>query len=447
LSGVFSFTSYTFDEQNGLLSFRYTVQNDGESHSFEEKYIFDTCFLPLSEEKRKVLDRVFFLFHIAAGISYYKAFVSDTVSVDSGRLTQEEASFFTTFYFKGLGEFFCRNDLPLKKIDFPFKAQVSEPVLKEKLKKRCLLPIGGGKDSALSLELLKESFKKEDILPVSCGMVRPIAQTIQASGLPSSLLIRREISPNLIALNKEGKVFNGHVPVTGIFAFLLLACGILYDYAFVVMSCEKSANAATRLYKGEEVNHQWSKSFEFESLFNTLSRKLVPDFSYFSLLRPLSELKIAYLFSKYGSPYFPVFTSCNKAFKLDKEKRLDRWCADCDKCRFVFLCLAAFMDKETLIKIFGKNMLDDETQEKGFKELLGLSGYKPFECVGEVDESRLAFLLLCEREEFQNDVIVKKLKDKISFQEKASLYQRFFSVEPSCFIPAEFQNVVQRFKE
>ena len=447
MNGSFSFTSYTFDEQNGLLSFRYKAYDGGESHAFEERYVFQRPFAPLSPEKRKVLDRVFFLFHIAAGISYYKAFLSDVVSVESGTLTKEESSFFTTFYFKGLGEFFCRNELPLKKVSFPF-GEKTEPCLKENLKKRCLLPVGGGKDSSLSLELLKEAgFQGEEILPVSCGIARPIEETIKVSGLPTSLLIRREISPELIALNKEGKVFNGHVPITGIFAFLLLACGILYDYAFVVMSCERSANAATRLYKGEEVNHQWSKSFEFESLFRSLTQKLVPGFSYFSLLRPLSELKIASLFTKYCQKYFPVFTSCNKAFKLDREKRLDRWCTDCDKCRFVFLSLAAFMDKESLVHAFGKDMLDDETQEEGFKELLGLSGFKPFECVGEVGESRLAFLIVAEREEFQNDALVKKLRGQISKAEEETLRRRFLSVEPSEIIPSEFKNVVQRFEE
>ena len=95
----------------------------------------------------------------------------------------------------------------------------------------------------------------------------------------------------------------------------------------------------------------------------------------------------------------------------------------------------------------GKDMLDDETQEEGFKELLGLSGFKPFECVGEVGESRLAFLIVAEREEFQNDALVKKLRGQISEAEEETLRRRFLSVEPSEIIPSEFKNVVQRFEE
>ena len=126
---------------------------------------------------------------------------------------------------------------------------------------------------------------------------------------------------------------------------------------------------------------------------------------------------------------------------------MDRWCTDCDKCRFVFLSLAAFMDKKALVRAFGKDMLDDETQEEGFKELLGLSGFKPFECVGEVGESRLAFLIVADREEFKNDTLVKKLKGLISKEEEETLRRRFLSVEPSELIPSEFKNVVQRFEE
>ena len=175
----------------------------------------------------------------------------------------------------------------------------------------------------------------------------------------------------------------------------------------------------------------------------------MPDFHYFSLLRPLSELSIARLFSK-TDKYDAVFTSCNKAFRLDETKRLDRWCADCDKCRFVFLALAPFMEKERLVEIFGRNMLDDASQIKGYEELLGLSAFKPFECVGEIEESVLAFLMLADKKQWHSDVIFVALKERVlqKYKDREKLLsQKVFSLSDNHLIPREYKDVIGRFEE
>ena len=131
---------------------------------------------------------------------------------------------------------------------------------------------------------------------------------------------------------------------------------------------------------------------------------------YFSLLRPLTEVHIGKLFSKYCSAYFPYFTSCNRLFYLNESKRLEHWCCTCDKCRFVFLVLALHIDKKNLVKIMGgKNLFEMEENLPGYKELLGLTGHKPFECVGEIQECRYAFKQLSIKEEWKNDFIIKEL--------------------------------------
>jgi hypothetical protein len=144
------------------------------------------------------------------------------------------------------------------------------------------------------------------------------------------------------------------------------------------------------------------------------------------------------LFAEKCAAYFYGFTSCNKAYKLDLNKRLDRWCGSCDKCRFVFLILAPFMDKDTLIHAVGTNTLDDENQVEGYRELLGLSGHKPFECVGEVEECRWAFNQLKQNPKWQDDYVVKLLD--------VPTVSAPFEVSDDHLIPKELQDVMARFR-
>src|SRR6185436_16352051 len=139
-------------------------------------------------------------------------------------------------------------------------------------------------------------------------------------------------------------------------------------------------------------NHQWSKGVAAEGLMRaavTAHTGLTEP--YFSLLRTLSELHIAQLFAGYTA-YDDVVTSCNKAFKLHDPTA--RWCGDCPKCRFVFLAMAPFMDRSRLTHIFGKDLFADPAQVPGYLELLGIDAHKPFECVGEVEESLVALTML-----------------------------------------------------
>jgi UDP-N-acetyl-alpha-D-muramoyl-L-alanyl-L-glutamate epimerase len=87
-----------------------------------------------------------------------------------------------------------------------------------------------------------------------------------------------------------------------------------------------------------------------------------------------------------------VVTSCNKAFKLHDPTA--RWCGDCPKCRFVYLAMAPAMDRARLNHIFGHDLFADPAQVPGFLELLGIDAHKPFECVGEVEESLVALSML-----------------------------------------------------
>jgi len=114
---------------------------------------------------------------------------------------------------------------------------------------------------------------------------------------------------------------------------------------------------------------------------------LAKDLNYFSFLRKYSELQIAKIFVKYPQ-YFNVFSSCNRGLILGK-----RWCNDCPKCLFTYLILSPYLKEKQLIKIFGKNLLEDKNLLPILKKLTGKKGVKPFECVGTYEESRTALKL------------------------------------------------------
>lgn len=438
---TFRFLDFDFYESTAFL--RYGVD---DAVTFEERIQFHDA-PPPDAERMNVLTACLRRLHLAAGVSYYKAYIPPEIRVEGHALSRKEADFFNLFYRSGLGEFSFRNGVT-PDISFPFDEDVLPDPSGMRLPHRIIVPVGGGKDSIVTLEMLKKAGRSP--VPFSVGLPRPIRETIELSDLPS-LRVTRTIAPGLMELNRRADEFgalNGHVPVTGIIAFILAAASVLYGFSDVAMSNERSANVGNTEKDGLMVNHQWSKSVEFERAFAGLMKDILPDFHYFSLLRPLSELSIARLFSE-TETYDRVFTSCNRAFRLDETKRLDRWCGECDKCRFVFLALAPFMGRDRLLSIFGRNPLNEAEQAEGFRRLLGLSSFKPFECVGEIEESVLAFSLLAARPEWRNDAVIRMLDGDVAAKYRARLTEysdRIFALSDDHCIPKEYADVIELFK-
>ena len=294
------------------------------------------------------------------------------------------------------------NDAPKKSI-----AAEAAPT---RLFNRTLVPIGGGKDSLVSVEMLKAA--GEDATAVWVGNSPLIAACAARTGLPM-LNIGRELSPLLFEYNRAG-AWNGHIPVTAINSAILIVAAVLYGFDAIAFSNERSASSATLEYNGQPVNHQWSKSWEFERAFHALIKADVdPSLDYFSLLRPLSELAVAERFAR-TTRYDDVFSSCNRNFRILGPRPADRWCGQCPKCHFVFLALAPFMPKPRLLAIFGRNLLDDIDLAPAFDALMEYRNHKPFECVGEGAESRAAMQALTARAEWREDALVARFADEIA---------------------------------
>lgn len=242
-----------------------------------------------------------------------------------------------------------------------------------------------------------------------------IASVAAGTGLPM-INVGRELSPLLFDYNRLG-AWNGHIPVTAINSAILACVAILYGFDSIAFANERSASSATLEYQGRQVNHQWSKGAAFERTFAAYLRSHVAaDLDYFSLLRPYSELAVTRAFAACGGAYFDTFSSCNRNFRILGPKPADRWCGRCPKCHFVFLALAPFIPKPRLLAIFGRNLLDDESQSGGFDALIEYRDHKPFECVGEASEARAAFAVLAQRPEWREDFLIARFREEIAPQ-------------------------------
>jgi hypothetical protein len=346
------------------------------------------------------------LLHLVAGVSYYKLAAPPSLSVESGAVLDDAtAAFLTELYVDGLGQFGYENGIRLRdRVRFETTGDSASVVEPLSLPRRTAVPIGGGKDSIVTLDALRAG--GEPIVGFSVGNADPIRRTVAAAGVPL-VVVERELSPQVAELNAAGAL-NGHVPVTAVVSAIACAAAPLYGFDAIAMSNERSASEANLDWEGGEVNHQWSKGLRFERLLRDQLAARAPGLEWFSFLRPHSELAIARAFARLDG-YDLAFTSCNAVFRRDPARRGAGWCGDCPKCRFVFLALAPWMEPERLERVFGRDLLHDSAQLAGFRELTALGGHKPFECVGEEEESAAAFRLLAEQPAWRDATVVRAL--------------------------------------
>jgi len=429
-------TELEFDLATGELSFSYELTGSAAPLVFTERLV-----LPVREalapDNVAAVAAVLGLAHLVGGISYAKAAAVTTIEV--GEVTAAELQLLLGVYRDGMAEFAYTNDLPAV-LETQLEATVvADEVLPFAFDPDApLVACGGGKDSIVSLEALRRSGRTPRSFVVNPNAIT--SGVVERSG--SVLLeVTRALDPRLFEINANGAL-NGHVPVTALNSLLGVAVSVLHGLGPVVMSNESSASSPNLEWHGRPVNHQWSKGIQAERLLRAaLASRLGPDAElYFSLLRHLNELTIAALFAKITG-YDDVVTSCNRAFTITRNSGV-RWCRDCPKCRFVFLALAPFTHRDRLVAIFGGDMLRDESQLVGYRELLGLKDFKPFECVGELDESLAAAAHLARLPEWSDAAVIHALAEEIAVSGRpvpsldSILAQRSTTLAPAEYVKA-----------
>jgi hypothetical protein len=376
----FEYQSYNFSWTDDKLLIEFVF-------NLSDKYIFkpklEVEIRPFFKEgslKQSDIQTLVFNIGMVEMLSYWKIACPPKIIIRPHTINNEQNEWWKKLYFNGLGEFFYLNTIEASLDNFVeifSEGKVTKPVETKPDYQKTIVPIGGGKDSVVSLELLKAGGM--DIFPMMVNPSPAGQRTIENAGysLNESLVVRRYLDPLMLQLNKEDYL-NGHTPFSALLAFVNVLVAAIAGIGNIALSNENSANEST--VPGTDINHQYSKSFEFEQDFDFYCRKYIhKGVNYFSFLRPLNEMQIARLFSGFPQ-HFPTFRSCNVGSKNDE------WCGNCPKCLFTFVILSPFVGKAQLLNIFGGDLLSRQNLKPVLLELSGKAEIKPFECVGTVGE-------------------------------------------------------------
>lgn len=429
----FIYHGYEIDEIG--FSFHFSI---GEFH-FNPCWKWNGCF-DKALLHNNLIEYIVFSLGMAELVSYWKCACPPVVTVKCGWLNERQTAWWKKLYFNGLGEFFYRNGIETDIESFMDIRPCSSE--KERFsdcfngeRRGALIPVGGGKDSVVTLELL--SGMKEDNL---CFIINPRGATLgcaDRAGYPKDRIIglSRSIDKELLARNAAGWL-NGHTPFSAIVAFSSYLAAVITGKKYIALSNESSANECN--VSGTKVNHQYSKSTEFERDFREYCGEyFLKEPIYFSLLRPWSEWQITSEFVKIGK-YLDVFQSCNLGSKTDV------WCGKCAKCLYVYIMLSAFLDDDKLTEIFGSDMLDNPEFSDMFRGLVFADFTKPFECVGTRAEIRLALFRAYQRR--KNGKLPLLLKEYIAENpEEPENLDNFFDEDN--FVPEEFIGFLRKDKK
>lgn len=385
---VFVYEEFSWSIQDNTLHLLYHF-------SLANKYsFFPKLAIPLKDWNIKFLDNrllnnIVFNIGMVELVSYWKTACPSEIHIKPYRLTPEQQDWWRKLYFQGLGEFFYLNNIDIierELLSFSFGDDAWNMRGPFELKKSdgVIIPVGGGKDSLVSLSVFSQADIPKVAFAINPG--RATLESVKVSELENTFFeVKRTLDPMLLTLNAEG-FLNGHTPFSALVAFVSLLAAVITGNGFIALSNEASANEPT--IPGTNINHQYSKSIEFEKDFRRyMIRYITRDIQYFSMLRPLNEIQIGAIFSQ-NPAFYKVFRSCNVGSKTDS------WCCNCPKCLFTYIMLSSFIDAKELIGIFGENLLEKESLIPLMEQLSGLTDEKPFECIGTIEEVNSALASL-----------------------------------------------------
>ena len=426
----FIYHGYDIAECGGEVRITYNMETVGLTE-FHPVWVFPKDRIDPGDP---VFEEFVFSLGMVELVSYWKAACPPLVRVECGYLSEEQIAWWKKLYYHGLGEFFYINhvDTDMNRFMTIQTAGIGKKRVLSAQKKLsgCMVPVGGGKDSIVSLHVLSRYGRTEDNM---CFMMNhrnsAFASALLAGYRPERIYRpKRYLDRTIVELNRQG-FLNGHTPLSALIAFAASLSAYVNGKQYVVLSNESSANEAS--VAGSDVNHQYSKSFAFEKDFADYLEAYIPcGVRYFSLLRPLSEIQIAAIFAGLKE-YHPVFRSCNAG---NAGTKFDTWCLECSKCLFVTMILSPFLTDDEIKDIFRVNLLNakSERMQLYFEQLIGLHEQKPFECVGSVDEINFAMCLAIRKRQERGDALPHLLQYYLTtpafdrYRDSPNIYADYF---------------------
>ena len=393
----FIFEDYSFDPEISVAQFHYSF--DGQRHFTERINFKGVIPNQIGDPVNKImLDRALQLSFYLVGTSYYKTFPTKKIRFKKAQPDMWQSEFLQKVYTEGLSQFMFENNLSLDDI-----AQISgEGDSKNQMSyagEGMIALQSGGKDSLLLATLLEEQKTKYTPWYISSNDIHPGVLDFLNEELQT---VQRQIDIKSLKQAEEDGGLNGHVPVTFIVLSYALIAAIVQNKKTILVAIGAEGGEAHEHIGSLPVNHQWSKTWQAEELFaKYVSDYISSDLQVGSPLRGFSELKIAELFVEHAWEKFgQSFSSCNRAnYQQGSDNAELKWCGECPKCANSYLLFAPFVQPKELQSLFGgQDLFAKPLLTQTFKGLLGIDGVmKPFECIGEVEELRLAYHMAREK--------------------------------------------------
>ena len=303
---------------------------------------------------------------------------------------------------------------------------------------------GGGKDSLVAAKLLETLGQPYDSLVYASSIYGQLGrQHEQITGLLNHCSPERRhrqwifddfMDSPVLALGPDTRVKTLTAAETPSSIFASLPVVMANDISEICLAHEKSADTGQVFWNrtGEDVNHQWGKSFEAEKLINRYIRdNLLPDFHYYSILKSIHDVMIFNLLREHEE-FVPQTHSCN----VQKP-----WCKRCPKCLYVWVNYMAYLQPARVEAMFGENLADVPENVPIFRAMLGFTEGLPFECIGQSHETQLAFEL-CIAKGLTGSAFDMYIREKTRFQLDQALEKYLTVYSEESEVPARFKTTL-----
>ena len=366
--------------EDGVITLRYAL--DDKIEFVEQFELPEGTQVP--PETRPRIEGLLALLHWVAGVSYFKTAVPGTVRCETGIPLPATATLLRALYSEGLGEFAFTNRLPsLPRPAFPSSGTGPAPKAPQATPRRVLVPIGGGKDSVVALEIVRAS-RLTTIALFSVGDAPPIAATAEVAGLARLLVRRRLIAGAVRAQPTRGaqRARPDHRDRVLRRARSPPSCTGSTRSRWPTSARPRSGNVEHGRHRGEPPVQQERRVPS--ALLRAAVAEAPDDVDDFSVLRRASELAIARAFAATGRSTTTRSRAATRSSASTRAARRRRGAATARSAASSSSRSRRSCDARATARVFGARPAGRPGRRSpAFALLTATGGHKPFECVGE----------------------------------------------------------------